>query len=73
VIVAVVLLHLVALHRFGSNNPDGIDTPKSRDTIPFHPYYTITDLLVLIVFGWFVFCEPSALLNPDNSIPAIRE
>jgi ubiquinol-cytochrome c reductase cytochrome b subunit len=74
VIVAVVLLHLVALHRFGSNNPDGIDTKESQDTIPFHPYYTIKDLLglavFLIVFGWFVFYEPSALLNPDNSIPA---
>src|ERR1700675_2926111 len=43
VIVAVVLLHLVALHRFGSNNPDGIDTAKPRDTIPFHPYYTLKD------------------------------
>src|SRR6266403_4890303 len=74
IIVAVVLLHLIALHRFGSNNPDGIETAKPRDTIPFHPYYTIKDLLglavFLVVFGWFVFYEPSALLNPDNSIPA---
>jgi quinol-cytochrome oxidoreductase complex cytochrome b subunit len=74
VIVAVVLLHLVALHRFGSNNPVGIETAKPRDTIPFHPYYTIKDMLglavFLVVFGWFVFYEPSALLNPDNSIPA---
>src|SRR5712691_4014589 len=73
VIVAVVLLHLVALHRFGSNNPDGIDT-KSQDTIPFHPYYTIKDLfglaVFLLVFAWFVFYEPNALLNPDNSIPS---
>src|SRR5712675_431773 len=74
VIVAVVLLHLVALHRFGSNNPDGIDTKGSEDTLPFHPYYTVKDLLglalFLIAFGWFVFYEPGALLNPDNSIPA---
>jgi ubiquinol-cytochrome c reductase cytochrome b subunit len=74
VIVAVVLLHLVALHRFGSNNPDGIDTRRSQDTLPFHPYYAIKDLfglaVFLIVFGWFIFYEPSALLNPDNSIPA---
>nr|WP_315586165.1 cytochrome b N-terminal domain-containing protein [Bradyrhizobium viridifuturi] len=73
VIVAVVLLHLVALHRFGSNNPEGIDT-EPQDTIPFHPYYTIKDMLglavFLLVFGWFVFYEPGALLNPDNSIPA---
>jgi quinol-cytochrome oxidoreductase complex cytochrome b subunit len=74
VIVAVVLLHLVALHRFGSNNPDGIDTKDQRDTLPFHPYYTIKDLfglaVFLLVYGWFVFYEPNALLNPDNSIPA---
>src|SRR5260370_14002365 len=38
VIVAVVLLHLVALHRFGSNNPAGIDTKRSEDTLPFPPY-----------------------------------
>ncbi len=74
VIVAVVLLHLVALHRFGSNNPDGIDTKEPRDTLPFHPYYTAKDLFGLVVFllvyAWFVFYEPNALLNPDNSIPA---
>jgi quinol-cytochrome oxidoreductase complex cytochrome b subunit len=74
VIVAVVLLHLVALHRFGSNNPDGIDVKEPQDTLPFHPYYTIKDMFGLaafmIVFAWFVFYEPSVLLNPDNSIRA---
>jgi quinol-cytochrome oxidoreductase complex cytochrome b subunit len=74
VIVAVVGLHLMALHRFGSNNPTGIDTKDAGDTIPFHPYYTVKDLLGLLVFflvfGWFVFYEPNALLNPDNYIPA---
>jgi quinol-cytochrome oxidoreductase complex cytochrome b subunit len=72
-IIAIVGLHLVALHRVGSNNPTGIDT-EPRDTIPFHPYYTVKDLFGLVVFliicGWFVFYEPNALLNPDNSIPA---
>lgn len=42
--------------------------------IPFHPYYTIKDLFGLavffIVFAWFIFYEPSMLLNSDNSIPA---
>ena len=42
--------------------------------IPFHPYYTVKDLFGLIVFlivyAFFVFYEPTALLNPDNSIPA---
>src|SRR5258705_1115578 len=74
VIVAVVLLHLVALHRFGSNNPDGIEAAKPRDTIPFHPYYTIKDMLGLavfrVVFGRCGFYEPRRLLNPDNSLPA---
>src|SRR3979490_2660712 len=72
VIVGVVLLHLVALHRFGSNNPEGIDTKGSPGSLPFHPYYTVKDLFglaaFLIVFSGFVFYEPSALLNPDNSI-----
>jgi len=74
VIVAIVGLHLVALHRFGSNNPLGIDTKEPQDTVPFHPYFTIKDLfglaVFLVVYAWFVFYEPGALLNPDNSIPA---
>jgi ubiquinol-cytochrome c reductase cytochrome b subunit len=41
VIVAVVGLHLIALHRFGSNNPLGIEAKEPRDTIPFHPYFTV--------------------------------
>jgi ubiquinol-cytochrome c reductase cytochrome b subunit len=74
VIVAFVGLHLIALHRFGSNNPTGIDTKDPADTIPFHPYYTVKDSYGLAVFltlyGWFVFYEPNFLLNPDNSIQA---
>src|SRR5215472_97196 len=50
VILGVVLLHLVALHRHGSNNPLGIDHKGPQDTIPFHPYYTIKDLFGLTVF-----------------------
>jgi quinol-cytochrome oxidoreductase complex cytochrome b subunit len=73
VIVAFVGLHLVALHQVGSNNPTGMDT-EPRDTIPFHPYSTVKDLfglgIFLIVYAWFIFYEPAALLNPDNSIPA---
>jgi quinol-cytochrome oxidoreductase complex cytochrome b subunit len=74
VIVAVVGLHLIALHRFGSNNPLGIDTKEPQDTIPFHPYFTVKDAFglacFLLIYAWFVFYEPGALLNPDNSIPA---
>jgi quinol-cytochrome oxidoreductase complex cytochrome b subunit len=74
VIVAFVGLHLIALHRFGSNNPLGIEVKEPADTIPFHPYFTIKDLfglaVLLVLYAWFVFYEPAALLNPDNSIPA---
>jgi ubiquinol-cytochrome c reductase cytochrome b subunit len=74
VIVAVVGLHLVALHRFGSNNPLGVDVKDPKETIPFHPYYTVKDLfglvIFLIVYSVLVFFYPDTLLNPDNSIPA---
>jgi ubiquinol-cytochrome c reductase cytochrome b subunit len=72
-IVAVVFLHLVALHTHGSNNPVGIDLTK-KDKIPFHPYYTIKDMFGLavffIVFAGFVFFAPNVLGHPDNYIPA---
>jgi ubiquinol-cytochrome c reductase cytochrome b subunit len=61
----VVGLHLVALHRFGSNNPLGIDVKESGDTIPFHPYFAIKDLfglgMLLVIYAWFVFYEPDML------------
>ena len=73
-IVGVVILHLVALHRFGSNNPLGIDTRGPQDTLPFHPYYTIKDFFGLSVFLTFlaaaVFFFPNFLGHPDNYIPA---
>ena len=74
VIVGVVVLHLVALHRFGSNNPLGIDTRGPQDTLPFHPYYTIKDFFGLSVFLSFfaaaVFFFPNFMGHPDNYIPA---
>src|SRR5882724_9737921 len=74
IIVAVAMLHLMALHRFGSNNPLGIDAKGSQDKIPFHPYYTVKDAfglgVFLLVYAYFVFFAPMALLAPDNSIPA---
>jgi len=73
-IVAVVMLHLVALHRFGSNNPLGIDMKGPQDSIPFHPYYTIKDLFGLAVFLIFyaalVCFAPNLFGEPDNYIPA---
>ncbi len=74
VIVGVVILHLVALHRFGSNNPIGIDIKGKQDTVPFHPYYTIKDLFGLSVFTTIfaaaVFFFPNFMGHPDNYIPA---
>jgi quinol-cytochrome oxidoreductase complex cytochrome b subunit len=74
VIVAVVGLHLMALHRFGSNNPVGIDTKGPQDSIPFHPYYTVKDMfglgVFLIFFSCFIFFAPNSLGEPDNYIPA---
>jgi quinol-cytochrome oxidoreductase complex cytochrome b subunit len=74
VILGVSMLHLVSLHRFGSNNPKGIDVKKGEDTIPFHPYYTIKDLLgvgvYLLVYCGFIFFAPNFFGEPDNYIPA---
>src|SRR5690606_3954 len=62
VLLALVVLHLLALHEVGSNNPDGIEIKKNKDAngipvdgIPFHPYYTVHDLVGITIF-FFVFC-----------------
>jgi ubiquinol-cytochrome c reductase cytochrome b subunit len=74
VLVGVVVLHLVALHRFGSNNPLGIDTKGPQDTLPFHPYYTAKDMfglgVFLIFYALVVFFAPNLFGEPDNYIPA---
>jgi ubiquinol-cytochrome c reductase cytochrome b/c1 subunit len=74
IILAVVLLHLVALHRFGSNNPLGIDMKGPQDTLPFHPYFTIKDIfglsVFLLIYAFFVFYAPNFLGSSDNYIPA---
>jgi ubiquinol-cytochrome c reductase cytochrome b/c1 subunit len=74
VIVGVVVLHLAALHQHGSNNPLGIERKSAKDSLPFHPYYTIKDLfglgVFLIVFALLVFYWPNLLGHPDNYIPA---
>lgn len=73
-IVGVVILHLIALHQHGSNNPLGIERKEPRDSIPFHPYYTVKDLFGLGIFGlvwaYFVFFNPNFFGEPDNYIPA---
>jgi ubiquinol-cytochrome c reductase cytochrome b subunit len=74
VILGVVILHVWALHVSGSNNPTGIEPKTEKDTLPFHPYYTLKDtfglLVFLIVFCAFVFFAPDILGHPDNYIPA---
>ena len=73
-IAGVVVLHIVALHRFGSNNPIGIDAKGPADTISFHPYYTIKDMVGIAVFllllAMAVFFFPNSMGHPDNYIPA---
>jgi ubiquinol-cytochrome c reductase cytochrome b subunit len=73
-IVGIVILHIIALHRFGSNNPLGIDVSGKQDTIPFHPYYTSKDLfgamVFLTIFASAIFFYPNFLGHPDNYIPA---
>ncbi|MDP3372137.1 MAG: cytochrome b N-terminal domain-containing protein [Candidatus Paracaedibacteraceae bacterium] len=73
-IIAVTMLHLVALHQFGSNNPLGIERTKPSDSVPFHPFYTIKDLfglsVYLLIFSALIFFTPNFFGEPDNYIPA---
>ncbi len=84
VLIALVVAHILALHEVGSNNPDGIDIKKHKDEngkpldgIPFHPYYTVKDLvgvgLFLVFFSVVVFFIPEVggyFIKYDNFIPA---
>ena len=63
VLLGLVVAHIIALHEVGSNNPDGIEIKKNKDPatglpldgIPFHPYYSVKDMVGVGVF-LFVFC-----------------
>jgi ubiquinol-cytochrome c reductase cytochrome b subunit len=62
VLLALVVMHILALHEVGSNNPDGVEIKKNkdengipRDGVPFHPFYTVHDLVGITVF-LFAFC-----------------
>lgn len=57
ILVILVFLHIVALHTVGSNNPDGVEIKKNKDAngipkdgIPFHPYYSVKDIMGVVVF-----------------------
>ena len=61
ILVVLVFLHIVALHTVGSNNPDGIEIKKNKDKdgipkdgIPFHPYYTVKDIMGVVAFLWLL-------------------
>ena len=84
ILLMLVVAHIIALHEVGSNNPDGVEIKKNKDEngipldgIPFHPYYSVKDIVGVVVFlilfavvlffipdlwGWF--------LEKDNFIPA---
>ncbi len=83
-ILGLVALHILALHEVGSNNPDGVEIKEHKgedghpiDGIPFHPYYTVKDLMgasvFLFLFALVVFFAPEMggyFLEPDNFAPA---
>jgi ubiquinol-cytochrome c reductase cytochrome b subunit len=72
ILAALVIMHLIALHEHGSNNPLGITS--NVDRIRFHPYYSFKDLVGVFVFffifAYFVFFNPNFFGESDNYIPA---
>ena len=84
ILLGLVVAHVIALHEVGSNNPDGVEIKAKKDAqgvpldgIPFHPYYTVHDLLgvvgFLILFSAVVFFAPEMggyFLESNNFIPA---
>ena len=85
VLLGLVAAHIIALHEVGSNNPDGIEIKKHKDPktgipldgIPFHPYYTVKDMMgvvvFLFVFSIIMFFIPEMggyFLEHNNFIPA---
>ncbi|HEX2859743.1 MAG TPA: cytochrome b N-terminal domain-containing protein [Alphaproteobacteria bacterium] len=74
VILAIVVIHIWALHEHGNTNPTGKELRNKNDYVPFHPYYTAKDLVgivaYLIPFSFMVFFLPEYLGHTDNLIPA---
>ncbi|MBP7131145.1 MAG: cytochrome bc complex cytochrome b subunit [Aquabacterium sp.] len=84
VLLGLVVAHIIALHEVGSNNPDGIEIKEKKDAngipldgIPFHPYYSVHDILgvvgFLILFSSVIFFAPELggyFLEYNNFIPA---
>ncbi len=84
VLLGLVAAHIIALHEVGSNNPDGVEIKAKKgadgrplDGIPFHPYYTVHDILgvavFLMIFTAIIFFAPEFggyFLEYNNFIPA---
>lgn len=72
IVTALAGVHLLFLHETGSNNPSGLNS--DTDKIPFHPYYTIKDILgaliIITALSSLVLFSPDILGDPDNYIPA---
>lgn len=84
VLIGLIAAHIIALHEVGSNNPDGVDIKKNKDEngipkdgIPFHPYYSVKDIVgvvvFLMVFSVVMFFLPEMggyFIEANNFIPA---
>ena len=77
VLLGLVLVHIISLHEVGSNNPDGIEIKKYKDEngipldgIPFHPYYTVKDIVGAVVF-LILFCLV-VFYAPEMKIPGTQ-
>jgi ubiquinol-cytochrome c reductase cytochrome b subunit len=85
VLIGLVAAHIIALHEVGSNNPDGVEIKAKKDPktgipldgIPFHPYYTVHDIVgvsvFLLLFSAVIFFAPEMggyFLEYNNFIPA---
>lgn len=75
IIVAIVALHVWALHVTGQNNPTGVEIKDvEKETVPFTPYATFKDAFAigvfLVLYAWMIFFVPNYLGHPDNYIEA---
>ena len=75
IIVAIVALHVWALHVTGQGNPDGVEVKDvKKETVPFTPYATLKDGYAigafLVIYAWMTFFVPNYLGHPDNYIEA---
>jgi ubiquinol-cytochrome c reductase cytochrome b subunit len=86
ILIVLIVAHILALHEVGSNNPDGVEIKKNKDEngipkdgIPFHPYYSVKDIVGVVVFfspemfGYFLehanFEPADPLKTPDHIAP----